>query len=157
MDAEHVEILKSGVVNWNSWRSDNTGIKPDLSVANLSWEYLRWANLSGADLSGADLSGADLRGANLSGANLSGANLHGADLHGANLHRADLDFSLWPLRCGGLNVKIDGAIFGQLLYHALMQDVSHCSVEVKATVIHLRQKYGHFCEALVNRHNLPLP
>ena len=44
---------------------------------------------------------ADLRCANLHGADLRCANLHGADLQGA-----DIDFSSWPIWCGGLQVKL---------------------------------------------------
>ena len=85
------------------------------------------ASLSGANLSGADLSGADLSDANLSGANLSDASLRRADLSDANLRRADLrradlsganlDFSCYPLWCGGLHVKTDKRLACQLAYH----------------------------------------
>ncbi len=84
------------------------------SGADLYGANLRGANLSGADLYGADLCGADLREANLSGANLRGANLSGADLYGANL-----DFSVWPLWCGSLTIKLDVRQKRQLLYHLL--------------------------------------
>ena len=50
---------------------------------------------------------ADLREADLRGANLSGADLRGADL----------DFSVWPLWCGSLGVKVDARIARQLAYH----------------------------------------
>ena len=53
----------------------------------------------------------------LSGANLSGADLSGANLRRANLRRADLDFSCWPLWCGGLHVKTDKRLACQLAYH----------------------------------------
>ena len=94
----------------------------DLRRANLSGADLRDADLSGADLFGAnlrdaDLSGADLRRANLSGADLFGANLRDADLSGADLSGADLDFSCWPLWCGGLAVKVCKRIAVQLAYH----------------------------------------
>ena len=69
-------------------------------------------DLSGADLRRADLSGADLRRADLSGADLSGADLRRADLSGA-----DLDFSCYPLWCGGLYVKTDKRLACQLAYH----------------------------------------
>ena len=62
---------------------------------------------------------ANLRDADLSGANLRGANLYGADLRGA-----DLDFSCWPLWCGGLGVKIDDRIARQLIYHVCSAVVS---------------------------------
>ena len=73
---------------------------------------LRWADLSGADLRVATLSGADLRGADLSV-----ANLRGADLCGANLRGADLDFSCFPLWCGGSKFKCDTKLVYQLLAH----------------------------------------
>ena len=75
------------------------------------------ADLRGADLCGADLSGASLYGAELCGADLRDADLCGADLHGADLRGADIDFSIWPLWCGGLDVHIDDRIAIQLLYH----------------------------------------
>ena len=76
-------------------------------------EYdLSGANLSDANLSGANLSDASLRGASLRGADLSGANLRGANLSGASL-----DFSCWPLWCGGLKVKVDKRLACQLAYH----------------------------------------
>lgn len=78
---------------------------------------LSWANLSGADLRGANLREADLREANLRGADLSEA-----DLSWANLSRAELDFSAWPLWCGGLHVKTDKRIMCQLAYHFCAQD-----------------------------------
>ena len=54
----------------------------------------------------------DLRRANLSGADLSGANLSDANLSGA-----DLDFSCYPLWCGGLHIKTDKRLACQLAYH----------------------------------------
>ena len=88
---------------------------------------LSWANLSGADLRGANLREADLREANLRGADLSEADLREADLSEAdlswaNLSRAELDFSAWPLWCGGLHVKTDKRIMCQLAYHFCAQD-----------------------------------
>ena len=72
----------------------------------------RRASLDGAYLVGATLRGADLRDADLVSANLRGADLRDADLRGANI-----DFSVWPLWCGGLDVHIDDRIAIQLLYH----------------------------------------
>ena len=59
----------------------------------------------------------DLREADLCRADLSGADLRGADLSGA-----ELDFSAWPLWCGGLHVKTDKRIMCQLAYHFCAQD-----------------------------------
>ena len=65
----------------------------------------------------ADLRGANLRRADLRDANLRGANLRRANLRRADLRRADLDFSCWPLWCGGLAVKVCKRIAVQLAYH----------------------------------------
>ena len=104
----------------------------DLSGASLYGAELCGADLRDADLCGAELHGADLRGADLRdadfreanlieadlrGADLRGANLSGANLKDADLCDADIDFSVWPLCCGGLCVHIDDRIAIQLLYH----------------------------------------
>ena len=47
-----------------------------------------------------------------------------ADLSYANLRSADLDFSAFPLWCGGLDVNIDDKQATQLLYH-LVRNVQH--------------------------------
>ena len=94
----------------------------DLSCADLRDADLRCANLRGANLRGADLRGANLSDADLRGANLRGADLRGANLRGANLIGADLDFSSWPLWCGGLHVKTDRRLMAQLAYHFCAQD-----------------------------------
>ena len=39
------------------------------------------------------------------------------DLHRANLSRADLDFSCFPLWCGGLHIKTDVRLAAQVAYH----------------------------------------
>ena len=57
--------------------------------------------------------------ADLSYANLRYANLRSADLSYANLSSADLDFSAFPLWCGGLDVHIDDKQATQLLYHLI--------------------------------------
>ena len=101
---------------------DKAGKRAVLLGANLLGANLRGANLRGADLLGANLRGADLRGADLRGAdliyaNLRGANLNGADLLDADLRGANIDYSAFPLWCGGLDVNIDDRIAIQLLYH----------------------------------------
>ncbi|MCJ8017401.1 pentapeptide repeat-containing protein [Blautia sp. NSJ-159] len=98
------------------------GARADLSGADLRGADLREANLREADLREANLRGADLREANLREADLREANLREADLSDANLRRADLrradlDFSCWPLWCGGLAVKVCKRIAVQLAYH----------------------------------------
>jgi len=82
---QHVAMLKKGVAAWNTWRDENSDIRPDLYGANLSR-----ANLGGANLNGAILLQAKLVGANLVGAYLVGATLVVADLVRANLSRASM-------------------------------------------------------------------
>ena len=123
------EKLNKILDNHKLWLATNgeQGEKADLSYANLSYADLSsadlrsadlrsadlsYANLSYADLSYADLSSADLRSADLRSADLSYANLRSADLSYANL-----DFSAFPLWCGGLDVHIDDKQATQLLYH----------------------------------------
>jgi len=106
-------------------RADLSGA--DLRKANLCWANLRGAELTEVDLSevnlrGANLSDADLCRANLSGANLSGADLRRADLRGANLCGANLDFSCFPLWCGGSKFKCDTKLVYQLLAHICTLD-----------------------------------
>ena len=52
------------------------------------------------------------------------AYLRYADLSYANLSSADLDFSAFPLWCGGLDVHIDDKQATQLLYH-LVRNVKY--------------------------------
>ena len=88
-----------------------------LRCAKLREAALRRADLSGADLNRADLSEAALNRADLRGAKLRGANLRKADLRGADLREADLDFSCFPLWCGGSKFKCDTKLVYQLLAH----------------------------------------
>ena len=67
-----------------------SGVRADLSGADLGGANLYLANLHKADLYGANLHKADLYGANLRGANLHLADLSGADLRLADLYKADL-------------------------------------------------------------------
>jgi uncharacterized protein YjbI with pentapeptide repeats len=127
----HVALLKQGVAAWNTWRSENPNVVPDLSGAklyganlsgaNLSGAYLSQAHLYGANLSAANLSAANLMEANLNRANLRGANLRGARLYGAdllmadfgeaNLSEADLSRALLP-RANLSGADLTGAVLG---------------------------------------------
>ena len=74
--------------------------------------------------------------ANFIGANLREADLCGANLRWANLRGANLDFSVLPLWCGSLNVKVDDRIVRQLLYHVIrIAQVSSLSQELKDTLL----------------------
>lgn len=91
----------------------------NLMSVDLRDSDLSGINLKGADLSGGNLSGADLSNSDLSGADLSGAALSGTDLKEADLKDVNLDYSAFPLWCGGVDVNIDERQAIQLLYHLL--------------------------------------
>ena len=84
-------------------------------------DHEKWLNCE-PDGKKADLREADLRWADLREADLRWADLTKASLAGANLRGADIDYSCWPLWCGGLDVHMDDRQAIQLLYH-LMRNV----------------------------------
>ena len=63
--------------------------------------------------------------ANLTDANLTGANLTRANLRGANLRGANLDFSAFPLWCGGTRFTADDSLVAQVLAHLCSLQVSY--------------------------------
>ncbi len=136
------EEIKKVLELHKKWlNNEQNGERADLRDANLCGTDLRGTDLRGADLHWADLRGADLREANLRGADLSGAvlceadlcgadlwgtDLRGADLSEADLRGADLDFSCFPLWCGGSKFKCDIKLVYQLLAHV-------CTLEFEDT------------------------
>ena len=92
---------------------------------------LRNANLRSANLRNADLRYADLSSANLYNADLCYADLCYADLRYADLCNANIDYSCFPLWCGGLDVNIDDRQAAQLLYH-LIRNVNYSKNTSKA-------------------------
>ena len=127
---KHLKILKQGVEQWNKWREEHPGVRPDLSGEHLDGADLQGANLSGANLEAVDLDKADLRKAkllevdltdasllraNLGGSDLTGSDLYGADLIGATLTGADLrQAKLVMANLRGANLKkVD--LFGSFL------------------------------------------
>lgn len=105
---EHLRILDSSVLNWNSWRKENPDCIADLSGACLDHRDfykidLHGVNLEGANLFQADLTDADLRGANLRGADLRASKLRRVKLGQANLQKADLrDVGFWGMDLNGV-------------------------------------------------------
>ena len=69
-----------------------------------------------------DEAGVEGKRADLRGADLREADLRGADLRGADLCGADLDFSCFPLWCGGSRFKCDTKLVYQLLAHICTLD-----------------------------------
>ena len=132
MNHEHYSLIRREVEEWNRWREENPGVKPDLKGADLRGIWLRSANLRDTDLSGADLSEANLyeaslarakaNEANFRRANLSGAFLKGGSFLRANFTEADLTEAVLqgvPSREGNILDAIEGgtwfedAIFDQ--------------------------------------------
>jgi hypothetical protein len=132
---EHLQILKQGVVAWNTWRNQHRDITPDLTKAHLTKVMLGSANLSGADLTGAYLSGADLREVDLREAdltscilpqttNLREANLSRADLIGANLTGGDFSWA----------TITDAALFGAVFTGAILTGADFSRALLDGTV-----------------------
>ena len=89
-DKKQLEILLSGVEEWNRWRKENPEVKIDLRGAELQEAYLPKANLQQANLQQANLQQANLRQANLRRSKLQRADLQGAELQEAELQEAKL-------------------------------------------------------------------
>ena len=107
------EEIKKVLDSHQKWiNGEDGGERANLSEADLSEADLRWA----------DLGWADLREAYLSEADLSEADLRGANLCGVDLRGADLDFSCFPLWCGGSKFKCDTKLVYQLLAHICTLD-----------------------------------
>ena len=83
-------------------KGDPSGVRADLSGADLYRANLYGADLSYSSLYGANLCGADLSYSSLYGADLSGADLYRANLYDANLSDANLSDAKnlnWPIAC----------------------------------------------------------
>lgn len=109
---EHARLLERGTDYWNSWRTNNPDVSPNLFRANLRGAYLSGVNLSGANLARSDLSYADLVDADLSGATLSEAVLLRTNLFGANLEKTDLTGAMFA-KAHMRNSNICGARLGE--------------------------------------------
>jgi hypothetical protein len=69
--AEHLELLRKGVVVWNQWRMEERSIRPDLSETNLGGMNLNLVDFQDADLRKSILDNTQLDSAVLDGADLS--------------------------------------------------------------------------------------
>jgi uncharacterized protein YjbI with pentapeptide repeats len=105
---EHLELIRQATTVWNSWRSANPGIHPDLREAALEGADLREANLSDANLNGAVLRNARLSGADLRGADLRGADLSKASLDGVDFSRSTIDILTTYEGVQGCEVGVNG-------------------------------------------------
>jgi beta-lactamase regulating signal transducer with metallopeptidase domain len=88
-DPEQLNIIESGVGEWNQWRDRNPKVIPDLRGAFLSEANLNSADFHDALLDNINLKEAVLDWANLEGASLKCAILKEATFNGAHMMRAD--------------------------------------------------------------------
>lgn len=110
-NASHLEYLLKGVSHWNSWRSGESEVKPDLSGIRLDAISLEYANLQGVNLSDSVLVGTNLNFANLRHADLRRVSWEKVSAIGADFSEADFgesalkscDFSLAVLSRTQLN------------------------------------------------------
>ena len=112
LDRRYLAALEEGTF-WSSlakWRTENPGVVPDLSRADL-----RNADLSGGDLSNTNLADADLSGAVMAGTNLSYVDLRDAILVKANLAGADLT-NVFGSRVNFSGANLQGADFRDGLF-----------------------------------------
>lgn len=112
-----VDKLQVILEEHKKWLEGNGGRRADLRGFDLRWFDLQGVDLQLAGLRGVDLRWADLRGIDLRLAELQGTDLRWTNLQGADLRGAELDYSVWPLWCGSLDVKVDKRIAAQLAYH----------------------------------------
>lgn len=117
------KTLMEAISNHTKWPYNKENLSKECEGERLQ---LVNADLRRADLHGLKLCYADLRYTNLRLANLLRTDLRGADVRGA-----DFDFSVLPLWCGGLNMKVDNKLQYQILYHAYKQINPDQSPELK--------------------------
>jgi uncharacterized protein YjbI with pentapeptide repeats len=174
-DQQHCNLLRQGTDAWNTWRSDNPTVQPDLSGAELGGTDLSYANLDGANLSGAilcranlcytNLSGADLSYVNLSHAKLIEADFSGANLSGAILSRANLCYV--NLSYANLNeadlcgANLSCAVLGEanlsytnLGYVILVEAVLSGAILIEAKLINANLSHTNLSYANLNRADL---
>lgn len=92
---EQLEILKSGVENWNRWREENPYTKIDLGCVDFSDIDLRNANLSNADLSQSNLSYCILEKTNLRFAQLIETIMHFTNFDNTDFYNAYLTYAFF--------------------------------------------------------------
>src|SRR6266850_7182455 len=136
MNLSHYKLLRTGVIHWNKWRSENLVKKPDLSHTDLSHSplynnvedpfsnYLSRANFRATNFAGSNLTDVLLAGCDFSFANLTDANLANTDLSGSIFRNAvilgtKLDYASVD------DVDFSGAILGRI--HIVGVDLSAAS------------------------------
>lgn len=95
---DHLEIFLKDRRQWNKWRKDNPGIRPDLSGIKFNNKDFNMYDLSNVDLQDSSLDRvyfikSNLENANLSGSHLKRTRFYKANLKGAIFENCDLTFA----------------------------------------------------------------
>jgi uncharacterized protein YjbI with pentapeptide repeats len=90
-DALQLELIRRGLVPFNSWRETNPSARIDLTDGDIRKRYLRRAQFSYATLDRANLSECDLSAADFTNASARDANFKSAVLTRTNFEAARLD------------------------------------------------------------------
>lgn len=88
-----LNILQTGVDDWNDFRKKKPNLNIHLNGSNLSGANLPYANLSHAYLMESNLTLAIMHKSDLSRADLTRSDLIRTDLRNSNLHRCDLSYA----------------------------------------------------------------
>jgi len=126
-DPKHVELLKKGTEVWNSWREQNSGVRPQLSDINFETDIHEYDHLydtpifSNLDLSGADLNRIQARNSRFKNCIFDRADINFADVCFSNF--IECTFQGTCMRV----TKIGSASFVDCEFHET--DLSYCSAE----------------------------
>lgn len=124
---EHMSLLKKGIKEWNSWRTENPKLSPDLRNVDFVSEFpneneiYNLPNFEGCNFSNVDLHRASLRNGYYINCCFDGSQMHFADL-------VDAYFQSCTFKNVGMRVtKIGSATFNDCLFEE--SDLSYCSAE----------------------------
>lgn len=124
---EHIEILQSGVNNWNSWRENHPALAPNLRHVNFTDKFpntneiYNLPNIEDCDFTNTDLHGVSLRNGFYTRCNFSGSSINYADLVDANFESCI--FNDVTMRV----TKIGSASFNNCIF--INSDLSYCSAQ----------------------------
>ncbi|HKO36405.1 MAG TPA: toll/interleukin-1 receptor domain-containing protein [Pyrinomonadaceae bacterium] len=94
-DEEHVEMLKRGVLAWNTWRAENPRLVPDLDGVNLGSDFpvLHVLDLRGIDFHSVTMRKGYLHDVDLTWADMRYSNLWQANARSCRFDECDFSFA----------------------------------------------------------------
>ena len=124
-DEKHIEILKMGVIEWNTWREDHPKVKPNLRNINFYEEFSKsfydLPIFEGYNFSDIDFHMSSFRNAVFTNCCFDRSTIHFSDL-------VDGHFSSCSFENVGMRVtKIGSAIFNDCVFKH--SDLSYCSAQ----------------------------